>query len=342
MTAARARRRLFVALEVAGPVASEIDGLRRAIGSSSLGRIAPHLTLIPPVNVGEPDLTGRARRVARRRRSRIRSRSSSVPPGRSRRGRRSSTSPSATPRVVARLQRRLDQAPLAAPPARPSRPFSAHVTLSSRIDRVEMRAAVELFAHFKIQTVLSALTLYEQHHDKARHPWVPLADVVLGASTLVRTAAVESSVSSFACSRSRRAPWKGMRPARVDGGTPAFVIGREGAEVVGVARGATVGAQLVIDSWCVVKARRCEGVGRALVRAVERARWGSAPSGCSSTASSDAEAAFLDHIGLAAENGFPSSGARWFAPRLPPMGGASGGRDHPSEPGEGERTRSAD
>ena len=56
MTPVRARRRLFVALEITGAVASEVDGLRRAIGSSALGRISPHLTLVPPVNVAESDL----------------------------------------------------------------------------------------------------------------------------------------------------------------------------------------------------------------------------------------------------------------------------------------------
>jgi len=36
---------------VTGTVANEIDGLRRALGARALERIAPHCTLIPPVNV---------------------------------------------------------------------------------------------------------------------------------------------------------------------------------------------------------------------------------------------------------------------------------------------------
>ena len=46
-----ARMRLGAALLIPPPVADEIDGLRRAFGDRSLGRVPPHLTLVPPVNV---------------------------------------------------------------------------------------------------------------------------------------------------------------------------------------------------------------------------------------------------------------------------------------------------
>jgi 2'-5' RNA ligase len=50
------KRRLGVVLLVPPPWAAEIDGLRRALGDGALGRIAPHLTLVPPVNVREEDV----------------------------------------------------------------------------------------------------------------------------------------------------------------------------------------------------------------------------------------------------------------------------------------------
>src|ERR687897_367343 len=50
------RRRLGVALVLPEPVATEIDGLRRALGDATLGRIPAHLTLVPPVNVADDDL----------------------------------------------------------------------------------------------------------------------------------------------------------------------------------------------------------------------------------------------------------------------------------------------
>ena len=51
-----ARQRLGVVLLVPQPLATQIDGLRRALGDGALGRIAPHITLVPPVNVAERDL----------------------------------------------------------------------------------------------------------------------------------------------------------------------------------------------------------------------------------------------------------------------------------------------
>ncbi len=38
------------------PVAVEIDGLRRALGDRQLGRIDPHVTVIPPVNLHDDEL----------------------------------------------------------------------------------------------------------------------------------------------------------------------------------------------------------------------------------------------------------------------------------------------
>lgn len=51
-----ARRRLGVALLVPQPVATEVDGLRRACDDPALGTIGAHLTLVPPVNVRADDL----------------------------------------------------------------------------------------------------------------------------------------------------------------------------------------------------------------------------------------------------------------------------------------------
>ncbi|HZN12974.1 MAG TPA: 2'-5' RNA ligase family protein, partial [Acidimicrobiales bacterium] len=45
-------------------VTAEIDGLRRALGEPDLGRIPPHLTLIPPVNVRDVEAAERVLRAA--------------------------------------------------------------------------------------------------------------------------------------------------------------------------------------------------------------------------------------------------------------------------------------
>ena len=51
-----ARHRIAVALLVAQPLATELDGLRRALGAGERERVAPHATLVSPVNVGDEPL----------------------------------------------------------------------------------------------------------------------------------------------------------------------------------------------------------------------------------------------------------------------------------------------
>jgi len=48
--------RLGVVLLVPEPVASAVDGLRRAFSDPALDQVAPHVTLVPPVNVRGEDL----------------------------------------------------------------------------------------------------------------------------------------------------------------------------------------------------------------------------------------------------------------------------------------------
>src|SRR5579859_4867068 len=59
------RRRLGVAVLLDPPVSDEVDGLRRAVGDPSLGRIPPHVTLVPPVNVRRADLLAAVDRLRR-------------------------------------------------------------------------------------------------------------------------------------------------------------------------------------------------------------------------------------------------------------------------------------
>ena len=52
-----ARRHVAVALIVPAPVGTEIDVLRRALDDRQLGRIEPHITIIPPINLRDDALT---------------------------------------------------------------------------------------------------------------------------------------------------------------------------------------------------------------------------------------------------------------------------------------------
>ncbi len=42
---------------IPAPASIEIDALRRALGDRQLGRIGPHITLVPPINLHDDDLT---------------------------------------------------------------------------------------------------------------------------------------------------------------------------------------------------------------------------------------------------------------------------------------------
>ncbi len=50
------RRRLAVALLIPPPLSLEIDGLRRALGDRQLGRIDPHITIVPPINLRDEEI----------------------------------------------------------------------------------------------------------------------------------------------------------------------------------------------------------------------------------------------------------------------------------------------
>lgn len=52
-----ARRRFAVALLIPPPAAIEIDALRRALGDRQVGKIEPHITIVPPINLDDEGLT---------------------------------------------------------------------------------------------------------------------------------------------------------------------------------------------------------------------------------------------------------------------------------------------
>ncbi|HET9690836.1 MAG TPA: 2'-5' RNA ligase family protein, partial [Acidimicrobiales bacterium] len=58
-----ARRRVGVALLLDPPVADEVDGLRRALGATDLARLAPHVTLVRPINLRAADLPAALERL---------------------------------------------------------------------------------------------------------------------------------------------------------------------------------------------------------------------------------------------------------------------------------------
>ena len=177
------RRRLGVALLLDEPVRSEIEGLRRALGDPSLGRMDPHLTLVPPVNVRPTDLPAafsvlRAAAAAQRRPI------------------VATLGPPATflphnPVLylevggdierLARLRDDVFEAPLA---RTLTWPWVPHVTLGDGIGEDRIDAALTVLRDYTALTTFDRVTLLEERSGRT---WVPLADASLEPPIVIGT-----------------------------------------------------------------------------------------------------------------------------------------------------------
>jgi len=304
------RRRLLVAMTVAGEAAREIDGLRRALGGSGLGRIDPHVTLVPPVNVREAELAEVLRLV----RGVAAEAPAEVVLGPAR------TFAPRTPVVylevggdtarIAELRRRLSQPPLVPGVARPGRPFVPHVTIGGRVDRARIAGALTMLDGFKLPVSLATVVLCEQDDAAPRHPWHVIADVALGSGTTVGRGGRELVfVGSTILDPETRA-WAQSTPGEEPLGAEkdeaagerfvfvAYAAGRPVGAVVGLVRGAAVEVRRIR-----VDAALCgEGIGGQLVAVAERA---AAAAGCTRIVFAAADGGpvegFLAHRGYVRE-----------------------------------------
>jgi len=276
------RRRLLVAMTVAGGAAREVDGLRRALGGSGLGRIDPHVTLVPPVNVREEDLVDVLRLV----RAVAAADPVEVVLGPAR------TFAPRTPVVylevggdtarIADLRRRLSQPPLVPGVARPERPFVPHVTIGGRVDRARIAGALAMLDEFRLPVSLATVVLCEQDVAAPRHPWHVIADVALGSGATVGRGGRELVFVGSTILDPETAEWAQATPGEEPPGPEkdeaagvrfvlvAYAGGRPVGAVVGSVRGATVEVHRIgVDAG-----RRGEGIGGQLVAAAERAAAG--------------------------------------------------------------------
>ena len=265
------RRRLLVALPVTGRVAAEIDGLRRAVGSSSLGRIEPHVTLVPPINVREDALADVFARVREQ---------ASVEPVAVVLGPARTFAPR-TPVVylevggeiasIDRLRQSLSSAPLASPSSRRERPFVAHVTIASGMDKAAIPAALETFRSFRVETTLSHLTLYEQDPTAPRHAWHRLADAVLGSATRIGVGGRELTFISSTLTSPDVESWADLIGACSGSSDRHFaIVALESGKVVGLADGGESGDRVEVRRFVVAPERRREGIGGQLLSTLER------------------------------------------------------------------------
>jgi 2'-5' RNA ligase/ribosomal protein S18 acetylase RimI-like enzyme len=270
------RRRLTVALVVTGRLADEVDGLRRALGAMALQRIAPHCTLVPPVNVRDEDMSSVLEHV---RAAAARSSAIAVELG-----------PPATfwPRTpvlylsvggdleaIAELRVDLATGPLSPPEERRERDFVPHLTLDQRIEPARLAHALEALADYRAAYRFERLTLLEQD---AEHRWWPLADTVLGRPRVVGRGSFDLELSVVerpdpAVAAWVEEQWAGYLTGRYGPGArpnqPFAIVARSGGGPVGFADGEVRGPVIRIGRLIVSPEWRDLGVGSHLLRAVE-------------------------------------------------------------------------
>lgn len=237
------RHRLGVVLLLPEPAATEVRGLRRAVGCPSLETQPPHLTLVPPVNVRDESLDD-AVAVMRRSAAAVRG------PLRLTIGPATTFSP-VSPTLYLAVNGDVDgvrllQSEIFTPPLfrRVDYDYVPHVTLHESADSLLLENGPNVLGDFSLSVAIGRVHLLVQGDDRR---WTPLADVPLGPVVVRGRGGVELHLrwTTMLAPDARRLwstfPWfEGNSAERVDSqcwlearGPDGFVIGvRCGDDVV--------------------------------------------------------------------------------------------------------------
>ena len=185
------RRRLGVALLLDPPWSLEVQGLRRALGDSSLGSVPPHLTLVPPINVRSSDL-GSALDIVRR------AAATQAGPLSLQLGPVATFVPT-NPVVYLAVGgagmgslRALREAVLAGPLLRPDRwPWVPHVTLADQAPHEQAEAALVALRHYESEVTLDRVVIMEERERR----WHPLTDACFGPPAVVGRGGLELEIT---------------------------------------------------------------------------------------------------------------------------------------------------
>ena len=185
------RRRLGVALLLDPPWSLEVQGLRRALGDSSLGSVPPHLTLVPPINVRSSDL-GSALDIVRR------AAAAQAGPFSLQLGPVATFVPT-NPVVYLAVGgagmgslRALREAVLAGPLLRPDRwPWVPHVTLADQAPYEQAEAALVALRHYESDVTLDRVVIMEERERR----WHPLTDACFGPPAVVGRGGLELEIT---------------------------------------------------------------------------------------------------------------------------------------------------
>lgn len=168
-----------MALLVPPPLDAEVDGLRRALGDGSLGRMPAHLTLVPPVNVRE-DRLGEALAVLRKAAAATRPFTISLgPPATFLPDNPTLYLAVAGDLAVRALRDRVFVEPLA---RSLTWPFVPHVTLADEADPDRIAAALTALVDYRIDVALSRVHLLREGPGRV---WTPIADAAFAAPVVI-------------------------------------------------------------------------------------------------------------------------------------------------------------
>jgi 2'-5' RNA ligase len=210
-----------VALLVPAPLDAEVDGLRRALGDGSLGRIPAHLTLVPPVNVRE-DRLGEALAVLRRAAAATRPFTLTLgPPATFLPGSPTVHLPAAGP--VQALRDRVFVEPLARPL---TWPFVPHVTLADGAGPDRIAAALPALAGYTVEAFFDRVHLLREGPGRV---WEPIADAGFGPPAVIGRGGLPVEITV----EGRPDP----EAAALAGAGRLVVTARAGGSVAGVAEG---------------------------------------------------------------------------------------------------------
>lgn len=214
------RVRLGVALLVPAPLDGEIDGMRRALGDGTLGRMPAHLTLVPPVNVRE-DRLSEALAVLRRAAAATRPFTLTLGPPAT----FLPDNPTLYLSVIGDVQALRDRV-FVEPLARPlTWPFVPHVTLADEADPVRIAAAVDALADYRVDVTFDRVHLLREGPGRV---WSPIADAAFAPPAVIGRGGLplEITVTDL------------LDPeARTLAGAPLVVTARTDGAVAGYAEG---------------------------------------------------------------------------------------------------------
>ncbi|HTT91728.1 MAG TPA: GNAT family N-acetyltransferase [Acidimicrobiales bacterium] len=269
----RGRRRLGVALLLDPPASVEVEGLRRALGDTSLGHVAPHLTLVPPVNVRAAELEDALRLVRRAAATQDGPLWVELGPV--------ETFVPVTPVVylgvggpdLGRLGR-LKSTVLSGPLLRAERwPWVPHVTLADEAPPEQAAAALQALAHYRSRISFDRVVVLEE---RGRH-WHPLADTCFGPPRVVGRGGLELEITEGrlvgpdVLAMAEAQLGGAAQPGGAQLGESIVLTGRREGRVAGFAaawHGGQAGEPVNIGVLVEAECRR-QGVGRALVTVLE-------------------------------------------------------------------------